>query len=332
MLHTAGHDRIAAFAEDGGMVAWLGAGGGCNSVRVLTGDGSQVTSPQPTGGSMTCHWDLEGERPQLAVAGGAAAVLWTLSQESGASFDYVMTAGLGGREVRLDRIAHASDGTGLWLGGVAGSGTTLAYSVVDLEYADELACLAGQSCRRRIAGGGVHVVSDGQQHLLPDSRPALSLSTADGRLAYVPAVAGPAGPTASARLPVSIVDASTGEAVTSVRPHGKPLALSLSPDVLALLTRSGRTDRVSWYDATVGTLLGSVRVSRRVAPELAASDRLVVFRLGRRLRGIDPATGRKRTLARAAAKPLGFSLTDARLTWAENRPAGGRIRIVGVGS
>ena len=331
MLRAGEHDKIAAFAQDGGVLAWLGVGRGCNSVSVLTGGGSRLSTPEPAGGSMTCHWDLAGERPQLAIAGAASAALWTLSQGGGVSFDYVMTASLGGREVRVDRLAHASDGTGLWLGGVAGAGTTLAYSVVDVEYADELACLAGQSCRRRIAGGGVHVVSDGRQRLLPDTRPALSLATAAGRLAYVQAAAGSSGPVASARLPVLVVDADTGEAVCSVRPRGRPLALALSADVLAVLTRDGRTDRVSWYDSVAGAQLGSMRVSRRVAPELAASDQLVVFRIGLRLRGINLASDRVRTLARAATRPLGFSLVEDRLAWAENRPAGGRIRMLAVG-
>ena len=53
-----------------------------------------------------------------------------------------MTASIGGPEKQLTRLAHASDGTGDWLGGVAGAGRTLAYSWDDVEYVDPDACLS----------------------------------------------------------------------------------------------------------------------------------------------------------------------------------------------
>jgi len=313
------------------MLAWLGVGGAnCNSVRVLAADGSRLTAPQPADDSMTCHWDVDEGHPQLALAARSSAALWTLHEGGGVSTDFVMAAGLGGREVRVDRLAHDADGTGLWLGGLAGSGTTLAYSVADVEYANEMACLSGGSCRRRIAGGGVRVVANGTARLLPGTKPALAISTAAGRLAYVEAAAGPTGPIASASLPVRIVDANSGEPVCSIQPGGEPLALSLASDVLAVLTRSGDTDTVSWYDAARGTRLGRIRVASHTAPELAASNRLVVYRVGRVLRGIALPSGLVRTLVRATTPPVGFSLAGRSLAWAENRATGGRIHVLGV--
>jgi hypothetical protein len=326
-----GRDPIAAFTQDGGMLAWLGVGGAdCNSVRVLTAGGSRLTAPQPADDSMTCHWDVEHGHPELALAAGSSSALWTLHEGGGVSTDFVMAAGLGGREVRVDRLAHDSDGTGLWLGGLAGSGTTLAYSVADVEYANEMACLSGGSCRRKIAGGGVHVVANGTERLLPGTKPALAISTAAGRVAYVQAAAGATGPVPSARLPLRIVDAKSGQPVCSIRPGGEPLAVSLASDVLAVLTRSGDTDRISWYDATRCTRLGRIRVVIHTAPELAASNRLVVYRVGRVLRGIALPSRRVRTLVRAAVPPVGFSLAGRSLAWAENRATGGRIRVLGI--
>lgn len=330
-VHTA-RGPVAAVAQDGDLLAWLDADAtGCNAVHVLQADGSTVTTPEPEAGSMTCHWDVATAATRLALAAGASAALWTLHEAGGAPVDYVMSATLGGPETRVDRLSHASDDTGLWLGGVAGGGTTLAYSAADVEYADKMACLSGGSCKRKIAGGGVYVVSGGQERLLPGSRPALALATAAGRIAYVQAAAAPIGPpVASGRLPVRVVAATSGAAVSSVRPQGFPLALALAPNVLALLTRNGKHDLVTWYGATTGLQLGSLRVSSSAAPALAASNRLVVYRVGRTLRGISLRTGRARTLAQTPAPPLDFSLSGSQLAWGENRAATSRVRVLVV--
>jgi hypothetical protein len=328
-LHS-GQGRVAAVTQDGQLLAWLDAAeSGCNAVHVLGSDGDKLTAPKPAAASMTCRWDVSDGKPQLALAAGASSVLWTLHQGGGAALDYVMTAGIGEPEERVDKLAHGSDGTGLWLGGVAGDGTTLAYSVADVEYADKLSCLSGGSCKRVIAGGGIHLVSQGQEKLLPGSKPALALSASDGRIAYVQAAFAPAGPPlANGRLPVRVVSASSGTVVSSIQPQGVPLAIALAPDVLAVLTRSGTGDRVSWFDATAGTPLGGVSVSPNAAPELAANNHAIVYRVGRVLRGISLRTDRIRTLARATVTPLEFTLAGPRLAWGENRSATSRIRAV----
>jgi hypothetical protein len=329
-----GHEPVVAVAQDGRLLAWLAAGGdGCNTIRALGAGGTTVRAPQPAVGSMTCHWDVSHGMPQLALAAGASAVLWTLHEGSAAATDYVMTAGLGGPEVRVDRLAHASDGTGLWLGGIAGAGITLAYSVSDVEYVNKLGCLSGSSpCKRRIAGGGIHVVTEGEDRLLPGSRPALELAASGGDIAYVQAAAAPTGPpVANARLPIEVVSAADGTPVCSVQPQGVPLALALAPDVLAVLTRSGKRERVSWYEAGSGVRLGGVQVGGGAASQLAASNRLIVYRVGRTLRGISLRTGRTRTLAKAAVTPTGLTLAGSRLAWAENRGTTDRIRTLAVG-
>jgi hypothetical protein len=330
-VHT-GHGRVAAVTQDGQLLAWLDdAGSGCNSVHVLGARGATETAPKPATASMTCRWDVGDGRPQLALAATSSQALWTLHEGGDSPLDYVMTASLDGPEMRVDKLAHGSDGTGLWLGGLAGAGTTLAYSFADVEYVDKLACLSGGSCKRKIAGGGIRIVADGQEKPLPGSRPALALAASAGRIAYVQATAAPSGPPVpSDRLPVRIVSAATGDPVSSVQPHGVPLAIALSPDVLALLTRSLNVEVVSWYDASSGTQLGSVPVSPQAANALAASDRAIVYRVGRTLRAISVRTGRIRTLAKAAVAPLGFTLAGSRLAWAENRGATNRIRALSL--
>jgi hypothetical protein len=113
---------------------------------------------------------------------------------------------------------------------------------------------------------------------------------------------------------------------------GIPIAIALSPRVLAILTTQGAAhDRISWFSATDGTKLGNVLVSPFAAPQLAASDRLIVYRAGRVLRGISTRTGRDVKLATTALTTLGLSLARGRLIWAENHNRTGRLRALAVG-
>ena len=83
-------------------MAWLASGGALRTV------------PQPSAASMTCHWSLSGDQPQLALAADASAVLWTLHEGGASPFDYVLTSRIGGPEERIDRLAHTETGIGLW--------------------------------------------------------------------------------------------------------------------------------------------------------------------------------------------------------------------------
>jgi hypothetical protein len=326
---------IEAVAQDGGLVAWLAAGNrACDQVRMLSPGKPDRSLPQPSSGSMTCHWNLEDGQPQLAVADRISTALWTLHDSGPAPFDYVLAASIGGQERQLVRLAHASDGTGDWLGGVAGAGRTLAYSYVDVEYVNPLLCLSGGSCQQRIAGGGIQLVSRTATAPLAGTEPALELAAAAGRLAYVPAtaVAKDGAPTASAGETLMVVDAVSGAVVCRVAPRGLPLAIALSRNVFAVLTQNARSDRISWYDATGGTKLGSVPVSRQAAPQLAASDQLVVYRVGRLLRGISTHGGAGRILAKTAVDSVGMSLENGRLVWAEDSGETGRLRALSVSS
>jgi hypothetical protein len=322
---------IEAVAQDGALVAWLAAGSRtCDQVRVLSPGKRDRSLPQPSSGSMTCRWDLQDGQPQLAVAARMSTALWTLHDGGPAPFDFVVAASFGGPERRIDKLIHASDGTGDWLEGVAGAGRTLAYSWAHVKYVDPTGCLAGGSCQQEIAGGGIQLVSRSAASDLPGAAPALALAATAGRLAYIPATSvSPNGePTASPGDSVPVVDAVTGAAVCHVDTRGLPLAIALSRHVLAVLTQNGRRDKVSWYDSTAGTKLGSVPVSRRAAPELAADDQLVVFRTGRLLRAVATHSGRNRIVARTAPDSVGLSLENGRLVWAENRGETGRLRAL----
>ncbi len=319
---------VDAITQDGKAVAWLASGGSkCNAVHVLTPNGGQ-TMPQPSNGSMTCHWNVSAGRSELAYATGISSALWTLHENGSVRFDYVLSAHARGREQMIDRLAHASDGTGWWLGGIAGASTTLAYSKVDVEYVDKLGCLSGGSCKKKIAGGAIYTVAGGQATMVPGSVPALNLAASGNRIAYVPAseIAKSGAPAPNRTAGIDVVDARKGTVVSEAQPDGVPLAIGLAPHVLAVLTRAGTHDRVTWYAADAGTKLGSSTVPRSTASALGVSDRQIVFRVGRSLRAIVLSAPHPHKLARVAAKAVGLSLLRDRLVWAENTAKDARIR------
>jgi hypothetical protein len=322
---------IAAIAQDDTVAAWFTAGTKtCNAVHVLSPGKRDQSLPQPSPGSMTCGWDLTNGQSQLAVAARLSTVLWTLHENGPAPFDYVLAGSVGGPERLLVRLAHASDGTGHWLGGVAGAGRTLAYSWDDVEYVNPSACLSGGSCRQKLADGGIRIVTRTSDTPLPGAEPALQLAASAGRIAYVPATTVKGGrPSTTTSNVLQIVDATSGASVGQAPVHGFPIALALSPHVLAVLTTQGTShDRISWFSAADGTKLGSAVVSGLAAPQLAASDRLIVYRVGLLLHAVATRTGRIGKLVKTGQNYIGLSLARGRLIWAQNHGATGRLRAL----
>src|SRR5690349_503790 len=152
---------IAAVAQNDTMAAWLTSGGtkSCNAVHVLSPGKRDRLLPQPSSSGLTCHWTLSDGQPQLAVASHISTALWTLHESGSPALDWVVAASIGGPERKLKSLAHASNGTGDWLGGIAGAGKTLAYSWNDVEYVDPSACLSGGSCKQKLADGGIRIVT-----------------------------------------------------------------------------------------------------------------------------------------------------------------------------
>ena len=325
---------VDAVTQDANYVGWLAGGGSkCNVVHVLTPNGAEAF-PRPATDSMTCHWDLSSGIPELALAAGASAALWTLHENGDVPFDYVMSARIGGREVQVDRLAHNSDGTGWWLGAVSGSGTTLAYSTVDVEYVDKLGCSENGQCKKKIAGGGIELVSNGQATPLAGSVPALDLAAAAGRIAFVPAtvVAKDGSPATGNGTPIEVEDLKTGTILSQAQTMGAPLAIALSARVLAVLPGRASHERLAWYDPASGAKLGTMPVPATTGPQLAAGNRVIVYRVGQVLRGVSLATGNVRTLARIAhATIVGLSIQRGRLVWAENAGNASRIRSLSLG-
>jgi hypothetical protein len=328
---------IEAVAQDNNVAAWFASDTRpCNEVHVMSRGKKDRSFPQASD-SMTCRWDISGGQSQLAIAAHMSTALWTLHATLQSSFDQVVAASFGGPERQLERLSHANNGTGDWLGGVAGAGRTLAYSWVDVEYVDPVACLSGGSCKEKIADGGIRMITrQGSKFTsasLPGAKPALQLAAAAGRIAYIPALTVKAGrPSPNTNSPIYIADADTGDPVGQAFVHGIPIAISLSSRVLAVLTtQAGPRERISWFSANDGTKLGSALVSDRAAPQLAAGNRVIVYRVGRLLRAVSTRTGRIAKLVKTGQNWVGLSLAHHRLVWAENHNGNGRLRALTTG-
>jgi hypothetical protein len=330
---------ISAFAQDDRLIAWFTPdANGCNAVHVHSVfNGLQRDLPkQRDSHNVTCRWTVGRSPVALAVAGLTSNVLWTLHESSPLQFDYVVGAGAGDRrERRFQELAHTKRGNGLWFGGVAGDGATLAYAVTSVDYQDEAGCLAGtDSCAMKIAGGGVYrVVARQPPKLVPGTtHGAVAIAASAGRIAYVGtgSITKRGKPVARARLPIQIVDASNGHVVSKVHPQGTPLAIALSAHVLATLERTPLGLRLAWYAPSSGSPIGSVPVAIATSPELTVSDQLAVFHVGRSIRAVEIHTGRVKTLITTAAPPIGLSIEGSRLAWAENLKRGARIRALHV--
>ena len=334
-LRKSARGPIEAIAENNGVAAWFTASTKtCNVVHVLVPGKHDRTMPQPLSTSNTCGWDLTDGQSQLAVASRMSTGLWTLHQSGPQPFDDVLAASFGGPERTVGSLHHTSDGTGQWLGGVAGAGRTLAYSWDDVEYVDPTGCIGGTgSCKQKIADGGIRLVTKNSVTPLPGAEPALQLATSNGRIAYIPAtIVRGDRPSATTNASLPIVDAASGEVLGQPKVHGIPIAIALSSHVLAVLTTSaGPHDRISWFSAADGTKLGSVLIAPTAAPQLAASDQLIVYRAGRLLRDVSTHGKRLEKLVQTGLNCVGLALAHGRLIWAENHNGTGRLRELAVG-
>ena len=335
-LRRSPNGPIAAVAQNNGVAAWLTSGGtkGCDEVHVMSPGKPDRSLPQPSSPTMTCLWDIQPGQSQLAIASRLSTALWTLRGNQSSPFDQVLAASLGGPERRLEQFSHNSDGTGRWLGGVTGAGRTLAYSWYDIEYVNPTACLSSGRCKQKIADGGIHIVTRSSDTSLPGALPALQLAASGDRIAYIPATNANSGRASSGHnATIYVVDAGTGNVVGTVAVNGEPAAIALTSHMLVvLLDQGGPQNRISWYTPTGSKRLGTVLVSRNAAPQLAVSNRLIVYRVFRNIEAIPIQGGGIRMLAKTSAdNTIGLSLANGRLLWAVNNANSGRLRALVVG-
>lgn len=334
-LYSRPGGTIAAFAQDGPLIAWFEPSRTrCNQVRVLSlANGLMDQLPrQGAARNVTCRWHVVPP-VGLAIARKYPDVLWTLREEGPLSFDFVIGAGAGDRrERRFHELAHTSRGAGLWLGGIAGDGSTLVYGATSVDYEDEAGCLAGSApCDMKITGGGVfRVVGRQEPKPVPGTGGTVAIAVSGANVAYVPAA--PVGKkvvlAADADMPISVVDVNTGDVIARVWPQGVPTAIALTDTSLVTLERLSSGMRLAWYETATGKTVGVTPAPDDASPEVSANNRFAIYHVGRVIHAVDLQTQKDRVVAKAAASPIGLSLEGTRLAWAENLPSGGRIRAL----
>ena len=325
---------ILAFAQDGQRLAWIEqtdrsceAGRG---FRVEVRGLGATTSNMPAG---SCS--LAGQR--IALAG--SAVLWTHLWPGMSFYTGVWTVSPGGRPPALVGDADTNyavvldgAGDGGYIAAIAGDGTTLVFSVIDLSYGT---CDPVESQCELDASGGLVRVDNGRTRAIAGSGGAVALSVASPYVAAVPVAAStfsdPVGsgnrvstPTATT---ITIRNAFTGRLVSSFDPAGTPREIALTRTRVAVLVDRSRTIRVEIRDAPTAELLRSVAVPRRTRG-ISASGNTIVFAASRDIYALDMTTSRVAHLIRAGAAPVGLSIDGRRIAWAENAHGRGTIRAL----
>ena len=125
------------------------------------------------------------------------------------------------------------------------------------------------------------------------------------------------------------VRSGDGRIVASFSATGKPVAVTLSTSVVALLSDlSNGSKRISAFDARTGSPRGVFRVARGTTGALASDGQVVLFSVGRTIRSLDVRTGEVRVLTRTGGTPIGLSVSGRRVAWAENSRDRGLIRAL----
>jgi hypothetical protein len=323
---------IRAFAQEAGRIAWIGGkwhvdvrGTGRRPKTILVG--SAHPSPRGAGGPSV----------QLALAG--SRVLWT-SHGGGNDFETALWARKAGSRSRARIVfltaADREERTGSYFGGLAGIGSTLAYTTVQYDCVDPGDCTA--LAAKPFPASGTFLLdgtSWNSRVPVPNAPGALALAVSGGRIAMLPAPtrmeATQVGDVSSPSLaapgtPVEIRDTATGAVVAQFTPPGTVRALALSGSVAAVVDDlGGGTTAIERYDASTGAWLGTT-TGLAVDNSLAVSGHTLVFSVGKRkIEAIDATTGAPRVLAVSPGAPIGLSVVGKRVAWAVNGHGQGRV-------
>lgn len=285
------------------------------SCRALSGGKTTVL-----GNAKVTACDNRGT-PMLALAGKRA--VWTALTFGNFTYTYVLTCAFGerARAKQIDYLVHQNDLDGDWLTAMSGAGTTLAYADLVVSGktlpSDQDVYFADRGTVRRVVGR--------RRRIMRGTTPPFRIAVASGRVAVVPADRSESQSVALRAALNGIVEVRdlAGNVVSHFTPAGRVRAIALTGTYAAVLV-SGRVKR---YQLPSGTLTGVTPVPG-AAPELDASGRTVILRVGKTIRALDTTSGSLKTVATASATPIGLSIEGGVVAWAENLHQGGRIRAL----
>ena len=118
--------------------------------------------------------------------------------------------------------------------------------------------------------------------------------------------------------PVEIINARRGSVVTSFEPGGRVQAVTLSPQLAAVLVKTEADTHIELYDTHHGTLRHIFSIPGDSAPSISLSGRTLVFHRGNSIFALDTTTGKRSLLATAKTQPIGLSIAGSHVIWAEN--------------
>lgn len=319
---------IRAFAQDEDAIAWVGRSYKVHVRSLLTGASATVGSAAPPIGPSF---------PVLALAG--TRVLWTTYEGGNSGEVSLSTSTLGARPAGIDLFAGGQAfAGGVFLGGAAGDGPTLAYGRTPERCDDP----SGNDCHRLdVVGGGVVLVTGQYQTAPIEGIPApvlLAFAGHDpqsGAISQAMIAVAPAAtplltdffhaPRVAENGPVEVYRLlNQVQRVSSATPRGTVKAIALSfAQLVVLVQRADGTRAIERYNPKNGTLIGTAVVPKATAPELGIGTPGVVYRVGGRIYVL--GSGRPRLVWRAGSTPVGLSIEGRRIAWASNFGAIGRI-------
>jgi hypothetical protein len=328
---------ITAFAQNGRFVSWASVERGTSRCSTLVRIRDLVRGYQNAvtdAAGPTCQSDLLVSRLALGLAGkkNDARAVW-LRYETGTDQHWHLSTGsLSAPRERsvADLVYPNGDEVRLSL---FGDGTVLGYAWSAAGTVDEGGCLEnGTDCPFRVNEGGevrVGVTADSPQPQVPPAAAAdVSGQPGYGRLAVL--VRGHLGDDTEPNAPLRDIEIRNPSNYGALIGHftvARPVrALAVSSNTVAVLT-----DRAIDLYTISGVLRTEQPVPPTTAPELSISSAGVVYHVGRSIRVLG-----RGEVAIAASAPIGLSIDNHRIAWAENiHVAGmlvGRIRALDLGS
>jgi hypothetical protein len=330
---TSWKGTVAGLAQDErGTVAWCGGRGGRWEIGVMSKD---ARSPRlsPTTFCPPPDWQWRYGEWSYVLEGGTVAY-GGYEELRCVDTHWAVYEVVRSRDRRIALVSQNCNGYGINFRGLVSDGTTAFYGTVRYSGEDDTCDLDG-ICTFRLSGGGVYRLTAGRGVRIPGFPPAAEIAASHGRILTVEAKQGGTediynGPSigipgAAVNGLVEVRRAGDGALISSFRPLGVVAALALSQHYAIVLVEDEGTMRINWYGSTTGRLLGTHPLPAKAVPRISASDRAVVFVVGKTIHALGLPAGSDRVLWRSSRPPVNPTIAGARVVWGETNGSSASI-------